>query len=269
MPASPAKSSKHSIGGGDADGEAVPLRSLLSLSRDTAMPFYQQIEEQVARLIDSGRVPIGATLPAERQLAEALGVSRVTVQSAYQRLRERGLIRGHGRRGSIVEGGDSKLRPDMERLRGFTQEMREAGRTPSTRVLEREIVTDRSMASLFNLGSNARFLRLLRVRLGDDTPLSVESAWYSLDVAPGLETADPAGSMYQQLATEGLSLAYCDQTVEATLPSPAEMEALELTETVPCLLIKRRSYLRNGRMVEYVEGLFRGDAYTYRLRLDA
>src|SRR4051812_27923176 len=38
---------------------------------------------------------------------------------------------------------------------------------------------------------------------------------------------------------------------------------------IPCLLIKRRSYTHGDVMIEYVEGLFRGDAYSYRLNLRA
>lgn len=249
---------------------AVPsLAGLLRLSRDTAMPAYRQIEEQIAALIEQSRLRPGHTLPAERQLAEAIGLSRTTVQQAYGQLRARGLISGHGRRGSIVERQAGKLVPGMDRLRGFTQEMAEAGRTPSTRVLTRRIIADRSIASLFGLRSDAQFLRLERVRLGDGIPLSIESAWYSLDAAPTLASADGTGSVYRQLADAGLILAYCDQTVEATLPSTRERKIFDVAENQPCLLIKRRSHLRDGAMVEYVEGLFRGDMYTYHLRLDA
>lgn len=254
---------------GPADRAMPSLAGLLRLSRDTAMPAYRQIEEQVAALITDGRLRPGHTLPAERQLAQAMGLSRTTVQQAYGQLRSRGLISGHGRRGSIVERQGGKIEPGMDRLRGFTQEMGEAGRIPSTRVLTRRIITDRSMASLFGLRSDARFLRLVRVRLGDGVPLSVESAWYSLDAAPALESADGMGSIYRQIADSGLALAYCDQTVEATLPSPRERKIFDMAEERPCLLIKRRSHLRDGTMVEYVEGMFRGDIYTYRLRLDA
>jgi len=38
-------------------------------------------------------------------------------------------------------------------------------------------------------------------------------------------------------------------------------------EPGPCLLLKRKTYSDNGQMVEYVEGTFRGDAYTYRVNL--
>lgn len=53
------------------------------------------------------------------------------------------------------------------------------------------------------------------------------------------------------------------------LPTVFECEIFGFAKPVPCLLIKRQSHMRNNTMVEYVEGIFRGDAYTYRLKLDA
>ncbi len=246
-----------------------PLAAILRLRNDTALPLYQQIEDQLAALIADGKLANGATLPAERHLAGSLGVSRATVQRAYDALRERRLIRSHGRHGSVVAGHGARLVPGMDRLKGFTQEMQEMGRKPSTRVLDHGIFSDRSLASLFGLPSTARFLKLVRVRLGDDVPMSVETAWYSLEAAPFLEHADIFGSIYAQLAEHGLSLSYCDQTIEAAAPNPQECAIFGFAEPQPCLLIKRSSYVRRELMLEYVEGLFRGDAYTYRLRLEA
>jgi GntR family transcriptional regulator len=252
-----------------ANAGPAPVVSWLHIREDTAQPIYQQLEAQLTALIQDGRIGAGATLPAERQLAESLGISRATVQRCYNTLRERGLIRGHGRHGSIVEGESARLLPGMDRLKGFTQEMDELGRKPSTKVLEREVVTNRQVASIFNRPSTARLLKLVRVRFGDDIPLSYETAWYSLDVAPFLEKADVTGSIYAQLAERGVALTFCDQTVEATSPTAQECEIFGFAEPVPCLLIKRRSYIRIDLMAEYVEGLFRGDTYTYRLRLQS
>jgi GntR family transcriptional regulator len=251
------------------ESDQRPVDQRLQLRRDTAMPLYRQLEEQLTELIESGDIPAGYTLPAERALAEALGVSRATVQQCYSGLRERNLIQGYGRHGSVVQNQRAKVLPGMDRLRGFTQEMSEFGRSPSSRVLEHAIVTDRSIASLFGLPSTAHFLRLVRVRLGDGVPMSVESAWYSLDAAPGLASADPHGSIYRQLANQGLNLSHCEQTIEATFANELEQEIFGFQEPIPCLLIKRQSYVGPNTMVEYVEGLFRGDTYTYRLKLDA
>ena len=51
------------------------------------------------------------------------------------------------------------------------------------------------------------------------------------------------------------------------MPTGEELEIFGLPDIIPCLMIKRRSYSQTDTLVEYVEGLFRGDAYSYRLRL--
>lgn len=273
MPRKPSRAThgnaKSAVSTADALPGMPPLSEILRLRDDTALPLYQQIEDQISALIAEGALANGTTLPAERYLAANLGVSRATVQRAYDSLRDRRLIRSHGRHGSVIDGHGARLVPGMDRLKGFTQEMQEMGRKPSARVLEYAILSDRAIASLFGLPSTARFLKLVRIRLGDDIPMSFETAWYSLEAAPFLEQADVSGSIYGQLAEHGLSLSYCDQTIEAAAPTPQECAIFGFAEPKPCLLIKRSSYVRRELMLEYVEGLFRGDAYTYRLRLEA
>jgi GntR family transcriptional regulator len=232
------------------------------------MPLYQQLEQQLESLISSGRLPVGTVLPAERQLADELGLSRATVQRAYNTLRQRELVQAQGRRGSVVQAVGPKLHPGMDRLKGFTEEMRLLGKVPSSRILERRVESDRSIASIFGLPSSARFLKLVRIRLGDGVPLSRETAWYNLAAAPALEQADLSGSIYAALAELcGQPLVYAEQAIEAALPTAAECAIFGLPEPIPCLLLKRSSYGQRDVMIEYVEGLFRGDAYSYRLRL--
>jgi GntR family transcriptional regulator len=232
------------------------------------MPLYQQLEQQLEGLIRDGTLPAGTVLPAERQLAESLGLSRATVQRAYHTLRQQQLVVAQGRLGFLIQGTGPRLNPGMDRLKGFTEEMHLLGKVPSSRILERKVVSDRSIASIFGLPSPARFLKLVRVRYGDGLPLSREVAWYNLSKSPDLEHGDLSGSVYAVLAERcGTPLLYCDQTVEATMPSEEECKIFGFPEPTPCLLIKRRSYTQGDVMLEYVEGLFRGDAYSYRLRL--
>src|SRR4051812_38588455 len=53
-------------------------------------PDYAALAAAVRGLLSDGRLPLGVRLPAERELAEALGVSRTTVSAAYRALRETG-----------------------------------------------------------------------------------------------------------------------------------------------------------------------------------
>jgi DNA-binding transcriptional MocR family regulator len=61
-----------------------------------------QIASGIEDAIRDGRIAAGARLPAIRSLASSLRVSPATVAAAYHSLRVRGLLRGSGRRGTIV-----------------------------------------------------------------------------------------------------------------------------------------------------------------------
>ncbi|WP_420479936.1 PLP-dependent aminotransferase family protein [Brevundimonas sp. FT23028] len=53
---------------------------------------YRGLAEALKRLVLDGRLPLDARLPGERRLAEALGLSRITVSSALDRLRADGFV---------------------------------------------------------------------------------------------------------------------------------------------------------------------------------
>ena len=68
--------------------------STLPLQAVEPRRLYRQIADQIARLIASGEFPPGARLPAERELASSLGVSRASVREAIISLEIAGLGRG-------------------------------------------------------------------------------------------------------------------------------------------------------------------------------
>lgn len=248
--------------------ETENLIEQLAPDREIAEPTYLQLAQKLTWLIETGEIPDGQSLPSERTLAGKLQLSRTTVRRAYDELRAKDYLSTHGRAGVAVKA-PPRLSPRLGRLKGFTEEMRELGMTPSTRLVERDLVTDRTMSSLFGRPTTARFLRLVRVRLGDGTPLSREVAWYDLTAAPELADWDVVGSAYQYLYERcGIALTRGEQTIEAVMSSAAETEVFEFAEPGPCLLMKRKTYSIAGQMIEYVEGTFRGDAYAYRVTLN-
>jgi DNA-binding transcriptional MocR family regulator len=65
-------------------------------------PAYRSLAERLRLLIADGRIAPGARLPSERELTEALGVSRTTVASAYRELRDRGYLTSRRGSGSVT-----------------------------------------------------------------------------------------------------------------------------------------------------------------------
>jgi DNA-binding transcriptional MocR family regulator len=63
---------------------------------------YRGLADRVRLLILDGRVPTDTRLPAERDLAERLGLSRTTVTAAYRELREGGYLESLRGSGSVA-----------------------------------------------------------------------------------------------------------------------------------------------------------------------
>lgn len=79
---------------------ARALSALIAGWRELAQgPAYAALADRIRLLILDGRVALGTRLPAERELAAQLGLSRTTVSAAYGDLRESGYldsVRGSG-----------------------------------------------------------------------------------------------------------------------------------------------------------------------------
>ena len=73
--------------------------------------LYRQIAGQIAALIDSGEFPVGSRLPAERELATLLGVSRTSVREAIISLEIGGRVDVRVGTGIFVAGNASRV-PD-------------------------------------------------------------------------------------------------------------------------------------------------------------
>ncbi|MFI0263681.1 PLP-dependent aminotransferase family protein [Streptomyces sp. NPDC017056] len=96
---------------------AMGSRQLAALLPDpsAARPAYRRLAGAISELILDGRIALHVKLPAERELAAALGVSRATATAVYDLLREGGYA--HSRQGS----GTWTALPESRTPRGVTR----------------------------------------------------------------------------------------------------------------------------------------------------
>ena len=72
------------------------------LNNSSGQPFYEQIREQVKRLIQTGQLQEGEALPSMRQLAKELRVSVITTKRAYEELEQAGYLCSVAGKGSFA-----------------------------------------------------------------------------------------------------------------------------------------------------------------------
>lgn len=81
----------------------------VALDRESPRPLYRQVQDALGGAIRSGALPAGARLPSTRMMAGLLGVSRITVLTAYDALAADGLI--HAKVGSGTRVGHVQVVP--------------------------------------------------------------------------------------------------------------------------------------------------------------
>jgi GntR family transcriptional repressor for pyruvate dehydrogenase complex len=78
----------------------APVYKVVRTSR-----LYEQIVQQIEASVLNGSLKPGDQLPAERELAQRLGVSRTAVREAVKALREKGLVEAYSGRGTFITDG--------------------------------------------------------------------------------------------------------------------------------------------------------------------
>lgn len=82
----------------------------LAIERESDVPLYRQLANQLRKLIRTGSLPPGARLPPVREVAAELGLTRLTVHSAYAELQALGLTEAVVGRGTFV-AADARTSP--------------------------------------------------------------------------------------------------------------------------------------------------------------
>lgn len=107
----------------------------LSVDRGIEEPVYEQVANQVRRLIASGAVPPGTMLPPVRRLAGDLGVNLNTIARAYRLLEDEGFLVIRDRTGVEVAAPARRIAGSVRgdllgQLRATLARLRQAGMGP-------------------------------------------------------------------------------------------------------------------------------------------
>ena len=240
----------------------------MRLRRQAPDPLYLQLKNSLAAEIASGRYRPNQRLPSERELSAHLKVSRMTARQALQELARDGTIYTRVGKGTFVAA--PKIDQQLRALTGFSQDVRARGGKPSSRVLEARVVSAiPDVVAALRIAPEAKVILLSRLRLADDTPLAVETAYLPFVLFPRLLRHDFAHeSLYDVLESEyKLTLAQAEQSIEAALASAREIELLCLTPPAAVLRMQRLTLTADGVPVEYVLSVYRGDRYKFRSTL--
>lgn len=226
-----------------------------------AKPAQPAVEDAL-REIAKGLAP-GTKLPPERELAESLAVSRMTLRTAVESLQFDGLlVRRPGRAGGTYVAGPAPI-VELASVRGIVAQLRGRHDVRSD-VLEfgRMAAADAptKVAAALRLTETDEVYRLFRRRHADEYAVMLEDSWLPAAVMPGLEEHDITGSVYTLLRDVYDSEPTGKrELLHPGVPSAEEARQMGLGARHPILRIARTAFRADGTPVEYSEDLYRSD----------
>jgi len=241
----------------------------LLIDAGRAVPFYQQLMDQLRARIAAGEWPPGQAIPSERELMRRAGLSRMTVRQAVAELTHEGLLRRDHGRGTFVVS--PRVLQEVRGVYSFSDRVRAQGRVPSARLLARDVVaaTD-EQAAVFATEPGEPLIRMVRQRLVDGDPVIVDIVHIPHRLCPALMEADLSGSLYDLLIEHyDLPPLRSTDTLEAVAATPELAVGLEVAPGAPLILMRRLALTRGDVPLESTEEYARPDRCRYRITLVA
>lgn len=233
------------------------------------IPLYYKLYTQLKESIDKGQYTRGDKLPTEKELCEKHSVSRLTVRRALEELRREGIIERQKGRGTFVR--EIKREERLTNLTGFTDEANREGKKAHSKVLENRLVKIPSgTVSEFEMPAEGMVVLLKRVRYLNDEPYAIEEAYLNpnadIRLLNIMDRNMEKESLYKILLNEfNLNISYAEEEMELTRLDQDAAVHLNQNEGDYAILRRRYTFTKDGKCVEYVSSLYRGDKYKFKI----
>ena len=201
----------------------------IAWNRESPVPVFIQIEQDIRRKILSGQIKQGERLPRETVLAEQYGASRVTIRRALEELAAANLVvRRHGI-GTIATPPEGILTFDLDVMVSFADQLAGAGVKPQTSFDRRAIVNE--LPEEFDGWTELLkppLIYVSRLIKAAGRPLALNRSWLPADRFPDLDSTPIQNSSVWKTITEKFGVKPCSSRNRVDIISASNEEARRL-----------------------------------------
>ena len=234
------------------------------LSKNSIIPLYYQLANYLREKIVEGEYALGAQLPSERDLMQQFNISRNTVREAIDLLEQEGLVqRNHGR-GTFVS--QPRLKLGLTRLTSFSEDMKERGLKPSSKMLNFKIIyPPKNIVHNLQLSGGEKVLFVKRLRFADNIPMAINISYFSPSLCPKLSTESIGNNSIYDILEEKyhIQISHADQVIRAKVANSYEANLLQISINDPLLIIEGIVYDNENHPIESMSQIYRADRYAF------
>ena len=247
----------------------------MTLGKETKI---DELVEELQKRILQGLYAAGQRLPSEREIAEELRVSRVTVRTALLRLQAANMLDIVPRGGAFVRPTGAKAiiasGPELKQSGSFIRAMEQQGRQTLVRFLEPSSIVPagNEIGPKMNVDPGVLLLRRYRVHLVDRVPYRILDSYYLASLLGGLLGKDEGYiPLFQWLREHtGLRAAYAKERLNCRMPTAEEASLLHISRGQPVIDMDRWVWGEDKTLFEYTHVVANGafHEFTYAYDID-
>lgn len=206
---------------------------------------YIVIKQHICQKIESGQWPQHYKVPSENELTQQFDVSRMTARRALQDLTEQGiLVRSQGS-GTFV--ATFKSQSSLLEIRNISDEINERGhKHHAKQLMLKSIAVTEEIAILLNLKNNEHVFFSQVLHFENDQPIQLEQRYVNAALIPEYLLQDFTEVTPHEYLSDVAPLTEATHEIEAILANDEICELLSITNSEPCLQVKRRTWSRKG-----------------------
>lgn len=234
------------------------------LNRESGTPLHAQAEKVLRKLIESDEYKSGKLLPKEVELSKQLHISRNTLRQATTKLVNEGLL--ERKKGVGTRVARKGISVGVKNWLSFSQEMKMLGIEVKNYELHLSFKQANSeIANFFGVEEGTRCLVLERLRGNTENPFVYFVSYFN-PALPLSGEENYVKPLYEMLENDkGIIVKTSKEEISARLAGDFIAGKLEISANDPILIRKRFVYDTEGVPVEYNQGYYRSDSFTYTI----
>jgi GntR family transcriptional regulator len=245
-------------------------RKRMPIDRDSSIPSYVQVADNIRGRIVSGEFPPGKRLPTERELISESGLSRITIRQGLALLERDGWVVRKQGLGTFVR---NSIDQELTSVRTITEVLIAKGMIPEIRVLSfARVVPPPNVQKRMELAADERVLCAKRLYRYKKQPIALIYIYLPLSVWDEAQilrnAATPTDTTYTIWEDRlHVRLKNAHHVIRAGRAAKEDARALRIPVGAAILILERTTYADDERPVECVIFHYHPEVYEFSATL--
>lgn len=217
------------------------------------MTKSEQLAAILKKNIDNKTYVFGSKLPSERELSDIYNMSRETVRKAIEQLINENYLEKISKKGTYIVRNTGQTM--MINFSGLSEQLKKENILPDTEIVAFEVRdAGFKLAHIFNIDEYDKLYRIMRLRSGNGTPISIEDTYIPYKLINKVEDIDfQMFSLYEVFAANQIQIRNIQHSISTARVRNNEAKILDMNDGDSIVSLQISASSNDRKIVEYTK----------------